>query len=321
MQINDSEFMLEQKYRPQYLKDCILPELDRKTFEGMIKKGKLRHTILVSKTPGTGKTTLAKVLCKEIDAEVLFVNGSECTMDVIKTKFTNFASTKTTRKGGKVIIIDEFDRKQLVESQRLLRGFMESYSHNCSFIITANNIDGIIEPLQSRSTVIEFGVVTEEDRPRMLIEMIKRLIFICEQENVEIDGKEGKKSIASLVQTKFPDFRSCITTLERYMMTGKIDSGMLAIQSHATKDMNELIDALKGKKFTAMRGIVPNLATDYTAFIKRFYERMFVEVDPKSLPLVIEVIGDNNKTYSQCADMEIHITSMMTELMLQVAWK
>lgn len=321
MNIVENEFMFEQKYRPQFLEDCILPELDKKTFSGMIKAGRLGHTLLVSKSPGTGKTTLAKVLCNEIDAEVLFMNGSDCKIDVIRDKLTKFASTMTTRKGGKVIIIDEFDRKQLAEAQRHMRAFMEAYSSNCSVLITANNIEGIIEPIRSRCTIVEFGKSTEDDKKRMMIEMIRRLMKICEIENVEIDGDEGKKSIAALVKKQFPDFRSCITTLNRFAKTGKIDSGMLALNSATTEDLNELVIAMRGKKFSTFRQLVPNLITDYETFIKMFYDRMFNELDKESIPMMIDVIGRNQSTYQNVANLEIHVTWMLTELMLSVGWK
>lgn len=321
MDIVVDQHMWEQKYRPQKLADCILPELDRQTFEGMIKAGRLGHTLLVSKTPGTGKTTMAEVLCMELDAEWIKINGSDCKVDVIRDKLTRFASTKTAKPGGKIIIIDEFDRKQLQESQLLMRGFMEAYSGNCSIIITANNIDGIIEPLHSRCTIVEFGRASKEEQPKMMIEMIRRLIKICEHENVEIVGDEGKKSIASLVKKQFPDFRSCITTLNRYAKTGKIDAGMLALSNMSVTDMDELIEAMKSKKFAKFRAIVPNLAIDYPAFITAFYARLFQEVDAKSLPLIIEAIGRNQATYDHVANLEIHVTWLLTEIMLEASWK
>lgn len=315
-----NQHMWEQKYRPQRLVDCILPEVDEKTFAGMIKQGRLGHTLLVSKTPGTGKTTMAHVLCNEIDAEVLFMNGSDCKIDVIRDKLTNFASTKTTKPGGKVIIIDEFDRKQLGEAQRHMRSFMEAYSHNCSVIITANNIDGIIEPLQSRCSVVEFGRATDEDKRRMMIQMIKRLLDICSQEGVEVTD-DGRKSIAALVKKQFPDFRSCITRLNRYAKTGRVDIGLLQLTTAAVKDMDELIAAMKAKKFAAFRQLVPNLVVDYQAFITAFYNRMFLEVDPKCLPLIIEAIGRNQASYDHVANLEIHVTWLLTEIMLEAAWK
>lgn len=315
------QHMWEQKYRPQKLDDCILPAIDRKTFEGMIKAGRLGHTILVSKSPGTGKTTMAEVLCMELDAEWIKINGSDCTVSTIRDKLTKFASTKTMKPGGKIIIIDEFDRKQLQESQLLMRAFMEAYSHNCSIIITANNADGIIEPLKSRSTVIEFGRATKEDEPKMWVEMTRRLLAICENENVEVVGDEGKKSVLALVKQKFPDLRSCITTLNRYAKTGKIDAGMLSLQTMATQDMDDLIEAMRGKKFAKFRAIVPNLVIDYPAFITAFYNRMFTELDSKSLPLVIEAIGRNQASYDHVANLEIHVTWLLTEIMLEATWK
>ena len=321
LDVVENEFMWEQKYRPQKLADCILPSFDREVFSGMIKSGRIGHTLLVSKTPGTGKTTMAEVLCMEIDAEWIKINGSDCKVEVIRDKLTKFASTKTAKSGGKVIIIDEFDRKQLVESQRMMRAFMEAYSSNCSIIITANNADGIIEPLKSRCSVIEFGKAAAEDKPRMMLEMIRRMLTICDQENVEVVGDEGKKSIAALVKKNFPDFRSCITTLNRYAKSGRVDAGMLSLTTLAVRDMDELFHALKNKKFAVLRQLVPNLVVDYHAFITAFYGRCFNEVDIKSLPLINYCIGRNQSTFEQCSILEIHVTWMLTEIMLEASWK
>ncbi|MGG7384023.1 AAA family ATPase, partial [Escherichia coli] len=95
---------------------------------------------------------------------------------------TNFASAASFDGRQKVIVIDEFDRSGLAESQRHLRSFMEAYSSNCSIIITANNIDGIIKPLQSRCRVITFGQPTDEDKIEMMKQMIRRLTEICKHE-------------------------------------------------------------------------------------------------------------------------------------------
>lgn len=147
--VNEKEHILEQKYRPSTIDECILPAFDKETFKSITSKGKIPHIILHSPSPGTGKTTVAKALCHDVNADMMFVNGSDCKIDFVRGPLTNFASAASFDGRQKVIVIDEFDRSGLAESQRHLRSFMEAYSSNCSIIITANNIDGIIKPLQS----------------------------------------------------------------------------------------------------------------------------------------------------------------------------
>lgn len=314
---NPIEHMWEQKYRPQSISECILPKQDREVFEGIIKEGRCPHTILVSPSPGTGKTTVARALCNDIDVEMYFVNGADCKIDFIRDRLTRFASTSTSKKGGKVIVIDEFDRKQLADAQRHLRSFMEEYSHNCSIIITANNADGIISPLKSRSRVIEFGNPTEEDKMVMMKEMIIRCKKILELENVEI---QDMRVLAALVKQNFPDLRKTITEMDRYAKKGVIDSGILAAMSQAS-DIESLISAMKDKDFKTIRGLVGRYTQDYPTFVTKLYNTMYGSVVPASIPNVILTIGDNQKYHQQVANLEIHISMMLVQLMLEVQWK
>lgn len=314
---NPKEWMWEQKYRPNSIMEAILPAMDKEVFQGIVNEGRIPHMILVSKSPGTGKTTIAKAICNDIDAEVLFVNGADCKIDYIRNELTRFASTMTQKKGGKVIIIDEFDRKNLWDAQRHLRSFMEAYSHNCSIIITANNSDGIIEPLKSRSRVIEFGKATAEDKVSMMKQMIVRCKTILDQENVPV---EDLKVVAALVQKNFPDLRRTITELDRYAKKGKIDSGILA-QVQESSDIEQLIDALKTKDFKVIRGLVGRYVSDYPTFVTKLYDTLYVHAQPTSIPNIILTIGDNQKYYQQVANLEIHISMMLIQLMMETNWK
>ena len=208
LSINNKEHIFEQRYRPQSISECILPSQDKQILTKIVESGKIPHMILVSSSPGTGKTTVAKALCHDTDAEMLFVNGSDCKIDFVRGPLTNFATAASIDGKKKVIVIDEFDRSGLAESQRHMRSFLEAYSSNCTIIITANNIDGIIEPLQSRCRVIKFGQATDDDKRNMMKEMIRRCVEICKNENIKV---EDLKVIAALVNKNFPDFRKPVS--------------------------------------------------------------------------------------------------------------
>lgn len=315
--VNPTEFMWEQKYRPSTISECILPAMDKEVLAGIVNDGRAPHIILVSKSPGTGKTTVARALANDLDAEMLFVNGADAKIDYIRNELTRFASTKTMRKGGKIIIIDEFDRKGLGDAQRHLRSFMEAYSHNCSIIITANNADGIIEPLKSRSRVIEFGNATAQDKVNMMKEMIVRCRTILQSEGVKL---EDIKVLGALVKKNFPDFRRTLTELDRYAKKGVIDTGILAKMDEAS-DIEQMMAALQSKDFKTIRGLTGRYVNDYPTFITKLYDALYLKAHPSCIPSIILTIGDNQKYYQQVANLEIHISMMLVQLMMETQWK
>ncbi|MGL5579400.1 MAG: AAA family ATPase [Cetobacterium sp.] len=315
--VNHNEWMLEQKYRPSTVEECILPAVDKEVFRGIVKSGRCPHLVLVSRSPGTGKTTIGRAIVHDLDAELLFVNGADCKIDFIRNEMTRFASARTMKPGGKIILIDEFDRKGLADAQRHMRSFMEAYSNNCSIIITANNADGIIEPLKSRSRVIEFGNPTDADKVSMMKQMIVRCNEILKLENIPC---EDMKVVAALVKKNFPDFRRTITELDRYAQKGVIDSGILA-QSDQASDIQQLVEALKTKDFRTVRGLVSRYTNDYPTFISKLYETLYAQAAPQSIPGIILTIGDNQKYYQQVANLEIHISMMLVQLMMETNWK
>lgn len=317
LSVDISQWMWEQKYRPTTISECILPQQDKEVFEGIVKEGRAPHMVLVSRSPGTGKTTVGRALANDLDADLLFVNGADAKIDYIRNDMTRFASAQTMKPGGKIILIDEFDRKGLHDSQRHLRTFMEAYSNNCSIIITANNADGIIDPIKSRSRVIEFGKATKDDQTVMKRQMLVRCLQILKNEGVEV---EDKRVVASLVNSNFPDFRRTLTQLDRYAKKGVIDSGILAMVNEAS-DIQQLMDAMKTKDFKTIRGLVSRYVNDYPSFITKLYDNVYAEAHPASIPGVILTIGENQKYYQQVANLEIHISMLLIQLMMETSWK
>lgn len=318
LSVNNSEHLFEQKYRPQSIAECILPAFDKEVFTSIIKKGKIPHMILVSASPGTGKTTIAKALCKDIDVEMMFVNGSDCKIDFVRGPLTQFATAASLSGKQKVIVIDEFDRSGLAESQRHLRSFMEAYSSNCTIVITANNIDGIIEPLQSRCRIVKFGEATDDDRRNMMKEMIRRCIEICKSENIQV---EDLKVIAALVQKNFPDFRKTIGDLDHYSSTGKIDSGILSIVTNDRGSVQEVIDSLKAKDIKQLRALAPKYAANYPWFVEKLAEDMYTLIPGPSIVRMYEIVGENNQYHGQAASTELHVMYMLLQLAIEMQWK
>lgn len=312
---DSSEFMWDQRYRPTTLAECILPAGDKNTMQGIINQGRIESMTLVSDSPGTGKTTLAKVMCYEVDAEMLFVNGSDCKVDYIRDTLTRFASGMTMKKGGKVIVIDEFDRAGLGEAQKHMRSFIEAYSHNCSVIITANNINGIHPALLSRCPVVKFGNATKDDKLNMMKETIRRVNEILVIEKIPC---EDPKIVASLVKKHFPDIRSVVKGIGMYAKRGKIDAGILS--EIMGNDITDVIECLKAKDFKQMRSLVIKYAPEYETFVGRLVEKAYDLVSNESKVALIQAIGENNAQYAQAANKEIHLQYLMMTLMLNLAW-
>lgn len=318
LSINNSEHIFEQRYRPQSISECILPAFDKEVFESIIKKGKIPHMILVSASPGTGKTTIAKALCNDVGVEMMFVNGSDCKIDFVRGPLTNFATAASISGKQKVIVIDEFDRSGLAESQRHLRSFMEAYSNNCTIIITANNIDGIIEPLQSRCRIVKFGQATDDDRNNMMKEMIRRCVEICNNENIKV---ENLKVIAALVKKNFPDFRKTIGDLDHYSSKGVIDEGILDLVTNSSGSVDDVIQALKSKDVKQLRALAPKYAANYTWFVEKLSTELYSLVNGPSVIRMYEIIGENNQYHGIAASTELHIVYMFMQLVVEMQFK
>jgi DNA polymerase III delta prime subunit len=316
MKPSDAEqFVWAEKYRPKTIADCILPDAIKEAAMGYVKQGRI-GTLLFTGGAGVGKTTLAKALCEEIGADWIFINASsENGIDVIRTKITQFASTVSFSDAKKVTILDEADALT-GDAQKALRNFTETFAANHSIIMTCNFKNRIIEPLHSRSAVIDFKIPNAE-KPKLAAQFFKRITSILEEEKVEYD----KKVVAELVQKHFPDFRRCLNELQKYAVAGKIDAGILIDLSG--ESFNELITSLKEKKFGEMRRWVANNSdTDSSRIFRMFYDKANEKLEPKAIPELILLLAQYQHSASQVADQEINMAAFLTEVMTRGwTWK
>jgi len=310
-----TDFLWVEEYRPKTIDDCILPSSLKTLFTSFIKKGELSN-LLLSGTPGIGKTTVAKALCEQLNCDWVMINGSEeGGIDVLRNKIKNFASTVSLSGGKKVVILDEADYLNPQSTQPAMRGFIEEFHKNCRFILTCNFKNRIIEPLHSRFSNIEFKI-NPKDKPKLASKLFERATFILKEQNVDYE----EKVLAELIKKHFPDFRKLINELQRYSVSGTIDAGILVNVSD--ENLKTLVSHLKGKEFSDMRKwVVNNLDNDPVKIFRKIYDSMYDSLQPETIPHAVLIIADYQYKSAFVADQEINLVACLTELMSQVKFK
>tara|TARA_Y100000022_G_scaffold97671_1_gene84205 strand:+ start:684 stop:1619 length:936 start_codon:yes stop_codon:yes gene_type:complete len=308
-------FLWVEKYRPNAIRDCILPDDLKKTFTEFVNDKHIPNLIL-SGGPGVGKTTVAKAMLDEIGATYMMINGSEESgIDILRTKIKNFASTVSLEGGRKYIILDEADYLNAQSTQPALRGFMEEFHKNCGFILTCNYKNRLIPPLHSRCSIIDF-IIPKEQKPKLAQDFFLRVQSILNQENVEFDPK----AVAELLNKFFPDWRRVLNELQRYSASGQIDAGILV--NIADSNIKELMHSLREKEFTNVRKwIVQNLDNDPVRIFRRIYDSLYDFLDGSTIPHAVVILADYSYKSAFVSDQEINLLACMTELMGQVKFK
>ena len=312
-----SDFIWVEKYRPTTIDECILPKSIKQTFQDFVDRGEIPN-MLLSGPPGIGKTTVAKALCNQLGADYYVINGSDegRFLDTVRTNAKNFASTVslTSESKHKVIIIDEADNTTS-DVQLLLRASIEEFSKNCRFIFTCNYKNKIIDPLHSRCSVVDFSV-NKKDKPTIAAQFFARLNSILEEEKVEAD----KKVLAELINKHFPDWRRVLNECQRYAVSGKIDSGILAAFSDVA--VNDLIKNLKQKNFSEVRKwVVSNMDNDTSVLLRRIYDSLYDSLEHSSIPAAVLIIAKYQFQIAFVADQEINLLAALTEIMVECEFK
>lgn len=305
-----SDFLWVEKYRPQTISDCILPDSLKSTFKKIADGGELPN-MLFTGTAGLGKTTVAKALCNELNLDWIIINASESgNIDTLRTKIKQFASTVSLQGGYKVVILDEADYLNAQSTQPALRGFIEEFANNCRFILTCNFKNRIIEPLHSRCGVYEFNT-TKKELASLAGQFMKRATSILDAEGVSYD----QKTVADLIMKHAPDWRRILNELQRHSILGITSNG----SDSDVLSYNSLFDYLKSKDFKKMRSwVAQNVDADATAIFRAVYDRMNEKIKPESIPQLVLILADYQYKNAFVADHELNIVACMTEIMANV---
>tara|TARA_B100000575_G_C23143288_1_gene666102 strand:- start:7694 stop:8626 length:933 start_codon:yes stop_codon:yes gene_type:complete len=293
-----------EKYRPSNLDTYIGNEHLKDKVSVYLESGDLPHLLLFGKA-GTGKTTLAKILVKNIECDYLYINASdENNVDTVRNKVKNFASTMGF-KDYKIIILDECDYIT-PNAQAALRNLMETFSKHCRFILTCNFVERIIDPIQSRCQSFQIIPPSKKD-------VAKHIHNILLQENVMSDMKDLKV----LIDSGYPDIRRVINSAQRNVVKDKLKLDTTSIIQNDYK--LKLLKILKTQdKKTAFKDIrqllLDNKITDFADLFRLLYD----EVDDWGKGHVAEcilIIARYELSDTQVVDKEINSMAMLIELL------
>ena len=311
------EFLWVEKYRPKKIEDCILPAGIKDTFQQFVNRGEIPNLLLAGPA-GCGKTTVAKALCHELGVDYYVINGSDegRFLDTVRNNAKNFASTVSLSSEAKhkVIIIDEADNTTN-DVQLLLRASIEEFANNCRFIFTCNYRNKIISPLHSRCAVVDFSIKGKE-KQEIAASFFERLNYILDIERIESD----KKVLAQLIKKHFPDWRRVLNECQRYAVSGKIDTGILATFSDVKTD--DLFKNLKEKNFPEVRKwCVNNLDNDPTVLLRHIYNGCYGSLDGPGVAAAVLIIAKYQYQSAFVADQEINMLACLTEIMVECKFK
>ena len=291
-----------EKYRPTTLDTYIGNEHLKSKVKVYLESGDLPHLLLFGKA-GTGKTTLAKLLVKNINCDYLYINASdERKLEMVRDKVKNFAST-IGFSDLKVIILDEADYITPA-SQAALRNLMETFSKHCRFILTCNYVERIIDPIQSRCQSFQ---IIPPDRKQVAVHMSN----ILQSENITSDNKD----IVTLVNGGYPDIRRVINSAQRQVVDNKlvIDEAMITQNDYKLSLLEILKTQDKKNSFKNIRQLIADSrVTDFSDL----FRLLFDTIDDWGRGHVAECIlllSQYQQSDAVVVDKEINIMAMFTE--------
>jgi DNA polymerase III delta prime subunit len=297
-----------EKFRPSTIDELIVDEDIKSIVKDFAKAEQIPNLLFVG-SPGTGKTSLAKILVHDVlKCNYLYLNASdENGIDTIRTKVSNFSQTKSFDGKVKVVILDEADGIT-AQGQQALRNLMESYSGYTRFILTANFKHKIITPLQSRCQSLNLKPSLEQ--------AVKRCYYILKQENVNLE-EDQKKKFVELIKNHFPDLRKTINELQKNVVDGKLVIKYTTIDNEFIKTIFDYIKTKKildGRKYIIQNENV--FQNDYQSLLKQMLEHVYtVEgIDEFKKKQMIAIIANHLYQSVFVIDQEINAFSCWIQL-------
>ena len=299
--INKEHTLLVEKYRPTNLENYVGNENIKKSISRYLDQNDIQNLIFAGPA-GTGKTTLAKLIVKNIDCDYLYINSSdERGIETIRDKVSGFASSASF-KPLKVVILDEADFLT-IQAQASLRNIIETFSRTTRFIMTCNYVERIIDPLQSRCQVLKVVPPSKRD-------VAKHLAWVLGEEKIEFELED----IVSIVNQHYPDLRKCLNTIQLSTQNNKlvIDKTVLVDSNYTTQILSELTKPKPNWK--EIRQVIANSGQSSFEELFRFLFENATQYLPGKEGMVAIHINEHQYQSQLSLDKEINIMSLISQL-------
>jgi len=299
--MNKNHSLLVEKYRPINLENYVGNEHIKKSIKQYLGQNDIQNLIFYGPA-GTGKTTLAKLIVKNLDCEHLYINASdERGIETIRDKVSGFASSASF-KPLKVVILDEADFLT-IQAQASLRNVIETFSRTTRFILTCNYVERIIDPLQSRCQTLKIV-------PPSKVDVVRHLQKITEKENIKY---QTVNDLAIIVNQFYPDLRKCLNTIQLSTQDNelKIDKSILVSSNY----MPEVVSELSGKK--SWKGIRQIIADANVQDFEELYRYLYDNADkfaPGKEGMVAYYVNEYSYQSNFRIDKEINCMALINQL-------
>ena len=295
-------------YRPQVIDDYIGNEHIKEKIRLYLQNMDMPH-LLLSGPPGTGKTSLAKLITNTFEFEMLYINASdENSVDIIREKIKSFVSTISFNK-FKVVILDEADYTT-INAQAALRNLMESFSNHARFILTCNYLDRIIPAIQSRCQA--FQIIPPNKK-----EVAERMVKILNNENIIFDIKD----VAVFVNEGYPDIRKVINLCQQHSINGELTPDK-TVSSRKAYTL-QCIDILKTESnpkeaFTKIRQLIADSKIKDFADLYRVLYDEIESYGTGHIGAIILIIAEYQYKDSFSVNKDINVSAMFAQIISEL---